>query len=101
MSITPVALFKIVLIQHIYGIPSLRSTLEEVNLNIAYRWFIGYSLNKAVPHFSTVSWNFKHRFTVSTVEEIFSWLLEKASEARLIDGRRIIIDGTHIKQMLI
>lgn len=59
-SIDPVVLFKIVLIQHIFGIPSLRRTLEEVNLNIAYRWFIGYSLNKPVPHFSTVSWNFKH-----------------------------------------
>lgn len=75
----------------------MRHTLEEVNLNIAYRLFIGYSLNKPIPHFSTVSWNFKHRFTVSTVEEIFAWLLEKASEAGLIDGRRIFIDGTYIK----
>lgn len=96
-SIDPVVLFKIVLIQHIYGIPSLRRTLEEVNLNIAYRWFIGYSLNKPVPHFSTVSWNFKHRFTVSTVEEIFSWILEKAAEAGLIDAKAIFVDGTHIK----
>ena len=54
-GIDPVILFKIVLIQHIFGIPSLRRTLEEVNLNIAYHWFIGYSLNKQVPHFSTVS----------------------------------------------
>lgn len=50
-SIDPVVLFKIVLIQHIYGIPSLRRTLEEVNLNLAYRWFIGYSLNQEVPIF--------------------------------------------------
>ena len=32
-SIDPVVLFKIVLIQHIYGIPSLRRTLEEINMN--------------------------------------------------------------------
>ncbi|MGM9583477.1 MAG: transposase, partial [Phascolarctobacterium sp.] len=61
--IDPVVLFKIVLLQHIFAIPSLRRTLDEVNLNVAYRWFIGYSLNKNVPHFSTVSYNFKHRFT--------------------------------------
>ena len=73
-SIDPVVLFKIVLIQHIYGIPSLRRTLEEVNLNLAYRWFIGYSLNREVPHFSTVSYNFKHRFTNATVEYVFRWI---------------------------
>ncbi|WP_395152223.1 transposase [uncultured Allofournierella sp.] len=54
-SVDPVALFKIVLIQHIYGIPSLRRTMEEVSVNLAYRWFIRYTLNKAVSHFSTVS----------------------------------------------
>ncbi len=34
-SIDPVVLFKIVLIQHIYAIPSLRRTLDEVNMNMA------------------------------------------------------------------
>ena len=29
-SVDPVVLFKIVLIQHIYGIPSLRRTLEDI-----------------------------------------------------------------------
>ena len=67
-SVDPVVLFKIVLIQHIYGISSLRRTLEEVSMNLAYRWFIGYPLNEAVPHFSTVSYNFKHRFNHATVE---------------------------------
>ena len=49
-SIDPMVLFKIVLMQHIYEIVSLRRTLEEVNLNLAYRWFIGYSLTREVPH---------------------------------------------------
>ncbi len=34
-SIDPVALFKIVLIQHIYGIRSLRRALEEIGMNMA------------------------------------------------------------------
>ena len=32
-----------VLIQHLYGLPSLRRTAEEVPLNIVYRWFLGLS----------------------------------------------------------
>ena len=43
-SVDPVVLFKIVLIQHIYGIPSLRRTLEDIRMNLAYRWFLGYGI---------------------------------------------------------
>ena len=96
-SIDPVVLFKIVMIQHIYGIPSLRRTLEEVNMNVAYRWFIGYPLNELVPHFSTVSYNFKHRFTTATVEYICRWILNTAAKEGFLDTSAIFIDGTHIK----
>ena len=59
-----------VLIQHLYGIPSLRRTVEEINMNIAYRWFLGYLLNEPVPHFATISYNFRHRFTEDTIEKV-------------------------------
>ena len=39
-SIDPVILFKMVLIQHLYGIRSLRRVSEEVSANIYYRWFL-------------------------------------------------------------
>ena len=96
-SIDPVVLFKIVLIQHIYAIPSLRRTLDEVNMNMAYRWFIGYPLNQAVPHFSTVSHNFKHRFTQTTVEYVFRWVLNTAAAEGYLDTSAVFVDGTHIK----
>ena len=96
-SVDPVVLFKIVLIQHIYGLPSLRRTLEEVRMNLAYRWFIGYPLNEAVPHFSTVSYNFKHRFNHTTVEYVFRWVLKSAAEEGYLDTEAIFVDGTHIK----
>ena len=96
-SIDPVVLFKIVLIQHIYGIRSLRRTLEEVEMNMAYRWFIGYQINQQVPHFSTVSYNFKHRFNSASVEYIFRWVLKAAAEEGYLDTEAIFVDGTHIK----
>ena len=43
-SIDPVVLVKMVLIQHLYGLPSLRRTASEVEVNMAYRWFLGYGL---------------------------------------------------------
>ena len=96
-SIDPVVLFKIVLIQHIYAIPSLRRTLEEVSMNLAYRWFIRYPLNEAVPHFSTVSYNFKHRFNHAMVEYVFCWVLKAAAEEGHLDTEAIFVGGTHIK----
>ena len=50
-SIDPIVLFKMVLIQHLYGLPSLRRTANEVSFNMAYRWFLGYSLQEETPHF--------------------------------------------------
>ena len=36
-SVDPVVLFKMVLIQRLYDLPSLRRTAEEISLNVAYR----------------------------------------------------------------
>lgn len=77
-SVDPVVLFKMVLIQHLYGITSLRRTVEEINMNIAYRWFLGYLLNEPIPHFATISYNFRHRFTEDTIEKVFTWILYEA-----------------------
>ena len=96
-SVDPVVLFKMVLIQHLYGLPSLRRTAEEINLNIAYRWFLGYTLQEETPHFSTVSYNFRHRFTAETVDQVFAWILEEVAEAGYLSPKAVFIDGTHIK----
>ena len=96
-SVDPVVLFKMVLIQHLYGLPSLRRTDEEVQMNVAYRWFLGYTLQETTPHFSTVSYNFRQRFTVETVDRIFGWILEEIAEAGYLSPKAVFIDGTHIK----
>ena len=96
-SIDPVVLFKMVLIQHLYGLPSLRRTAEEVSANNCYRWFLGYPLQEETPHFSTVSYNFRHRFTEETVDKVFAWILSEAANAGYLSPKAVFIDGTHIK----
>ena len=96
-SIDPVVLFKMVLIQHLYGLPSLRRTAEEVSLNVGYRWFLGYTLQEETPHFSTVSYNFRHQFTEETVEAVFRWILAEVETAGYLSPKVVFIDGTHIK----
>jgi len=96
-SVDPVVLFKMVIIQHLYGLSSLRRTAEEVSLNVAYRWFLGYRLQEETPHFSTVSYNFRHRFTSETVDQIFSWILMQMVDAGYVAPGVVFVDGTHIK----
>ena len=96
-SIDPVVLFKMVLIQHLYGFSSLRRTADEISGSIYYRWFLGYTLQEETPHFSTVSYNFRHRFTEETVDRVFAWILEEVAQAGYLSPKAVFIDGTHIK----
>ena len=96
-GVDPVVLFKMVLLQHIYGIPSLRKTAEEVRANVYFRWFLGYMMNEKTPHFSTISHNFKHRFTEETIENIFYWILSEIDKAGYLSPETVFVDGTHIK----
>ena len=51
-SIDPVILIKIQLIQCLFGIKSMRQTIKDIEVNIAYRWFLGLGIREKVPHFS-------------------------------------------------
>lgn len=96
-SVDPVVLVKMVLIQHLYGIRSLRQTVKEIEVNIAYRWFLHYNLTTPIPHFATVSYAFRNRFTPEITQEIFAHVLEIAINRRYVDAEAIFIDSTHFK----
>lgn len=97
-SIDPVVLIKIVLIQYLFGIPSMRQTIKEIQVNVAYRWFIGYSISEPIPHFSTFSKNYERRFGETDLfTKIFTEILKIAESEGLIAPEQIYIDSTHIK----
>ncbi len=45
-----------------FGIKSMRQTIKEIEVNVAYRWFLGLDFYDKVPHFSTFGNNYKTRF---------------------------------------
>lgn len=97
-SIDPVVLIKIVMIQYLFGISSMRQTIREIEVNIAYRWFLGYSFNEKIPHFSTFSKNYVRRFKDTELfNTIFSKILQEADKNGFIQLDEIYIDSTHIK----
>jgi len=97
-SIDPVVLFKIVLIQFTFGIRSMRQTIREIQVNMAYRWFLGYGMTEEVPHFTTFGKNYARRFADTDVfEQIFEHILLEAVKAGFVDASAVFIDATHIK----
>ena len=97
-SIDPVILFKITMIQYVFGIRSMRQTIKEIETNIAYRWFLGFSFYTEVPHFSTFGTNYERRFENTDVfEQIFYRILKEIVDAGLLSADHVFVDSTHVK----
>jgi len=97
-SIDPVVLIKIPLIQYLYGIKSMRQTIKEIEVNMAYRWFLGLDLYDSVPHFSTFGKNYTRRFKDTDLfQQIFQHILEDCYRFKLVDPSEVFIDATHVK----
>lgn len=97
-SMDPVMLIKIPLIQYLYGIRSMRQTIKEIEVNVAYRWFLGLDMLDPVPHFSTFGKNYTRRFKDTDLfEQIFSRILENCMRFHLIDTEQLFVDSTHVK----
>lgn len=97
-SIDPVVLFKMSLLQAIYGISSERRLVDEVHHNMAYRWFLGYGLTETIPDHSVFSYNRRQRFEDSSIyEDIFNEIVLMAIDKGLVKGKIFYTDSTHIR----
>ncbi|WP_235898756.1 IS1182 family transposase [Parahaliea maris] len=97
-AIDPVLLFKMLFIGYLFGIRSERQLVREVQVNVAYRWFLGLNLTDNVPNASTFSQNRRRRFEGTDIEQtIFDEIVEQALEKGLIGGKALYTDSTHLK----
>ena len=97
-SIDPVVLFKLVFIQALDGLKSMRKTCEKIKVDAEYRWFLGIPFGYDTPHYSTFSKNYERRFKDSNIfENIFVKIVEQAIEYGLVDGGVFFTDSTHKK----
>lgn len=97
-SIDPVVLFKIVFIQALDGIKSMRQICKKIKVDTEYRWFLGIPFGQHTPHFSTISKNYERRFKDSDIfEKIFVEILNQAIKYNLVDGTTFYTDLTHKK----
>ncbi len=97
-SVDPVVLFKMLFIGYLFGIRSERQLIKEIEVNVAYRWFLGYGLQSKIPHHSTISQNRRRRFSESNIyQKIFDHIVLKAIKQKMVDGKVLYTDSTHLK----
>ena len=97
-AVEPEILFKMLFIGYLYGIRSERRLLEEVNVNMAYRWFLGYGLTDKLPDASVIWQNRRRRYRHTDVpQQIFDEIVRQAIAAGLVSGKTLYSDSTHLK----
>lgn len=97
-SIDPVMLVKYLLIGFLYGIDSERRIEQEIEVNMAYRWFLGLDIGERVPDHSTISQNRRRRFSGHELfREIFEEIVRRCMESGLVKREVILTDSTHVK----
>lgn len=94
----PVVMFKLVFIQYIDGIKSMREVCRRIKTDAAYRWFLNIPFGEETPHFSTFSKNYERRFKDNTIfEKIFINIVNQADKYGLVGKDETFTDSTHKK----
>lgn len=97
-AVDPVRLFKIMLLGYLFGIPSERKLVKEIEVNVAYRWFLKMGLTEKVIDASTLSQNrIRHFNDTDIFERVFTEIVLQAMEKGLISGKQLFTDSTHLK----
>lgn len=97
-SVPPMVLFKLLIINYMFGINSMRKTCEECKVNMAYRWYLGISIDEEVPNYSTWSQNYIRRYRGTEIfKTIFKKILKQAKEYKMLNMKTVYGDGTHQK----
>ncbi len=80
-SIDPVVLFKMALLGYFYGITSERRLAEELRLNLACMWFLGYDLDEPTPDHSELSKARRH-FGVMIYHAFFTAIVRQCCKVQ-------------------
>lgn len=97
-ALDPSCMFKALFIGYLFGIRSERQLVREIEVNVAYRWFLRLKLTEPVFDASTLSQNRRRRYRDSQVAQaIFDRIVEQAIHHGLVDGTVLYTDSTHLK----
>jgi transposase len=94
----PTLMFKALFLGYLFGVRSERQLVREIQVNVAYRWFLRLKLTGDMFDASTISANRRRRFDDSNIQQdIFDQIVEQAVGHGLVPGYVLYTDSTHLK----
>ena len=97
-SVDPELMIRMLLIGYCLGIRSERLLCNEINLNLAYRWFCKLSIDDKVPDHSTFSKNRHCRFReAEAFRFVFEQVLKRCMDEGLVGGEGFAVDASVVK----
>jgi transposase len=96
-SIPPEKLLKALLLQALYSVRSERMLMEQLEYNILFRWFVGFSMDDEIWDVTVFTKN-RDRLLEGEVAKLFlAAVVEQARGQRLLSNEHYSVDGTLIK----
>ena len=96
-SIDPVLMIRMLIVGYVFAIRSERALCREVQVNLAYRWFCGLSIEHKVPDHSAFSRARHERFRESDMlRRVFERVVEACIGAGLVGGEGFAVDASLI-----
>lgn len=97
-SIDPIILFKILTLKYVFQIKSIRQTMKELEVNLAYRWFVKIPLSQKLPHYTVISYNFNQRFNTDHIgEKILMRIFEQILDLNILSPHELDLSKTNLK----
>jgi len=96
-SIDPELMIRMLIIGYVFAIRSERALCRDVQVNLAYRWFCGLSIEDKVPDHSAFSRARNERFRDSDIfRRVFEHVVETCIAAGLVGGEGFAVDASLI-----
>lgn len=95
-SLAPGRYFRLLMLGYFEEIESERGIAWRAADSLSLRAFLGLELDEAPPDHSTIS-RTRRLIDVETHRAVFSWLLERLSQAGLVNGKTLGIDATTLE----
>ena len=98
-SIPPEKLLRAQLLMALFTIRSERQLVEQIDYNLLFRWFVGFSMDDRVWHHSTFTKNRDRLLEGEVAHKFFARVLEQARAADLLSKEHFSVDGTLIEAL--
>jgi transposase len=96
-SIDPVLMIRMLIIGYVFAIRSERALCRDVQVNLAYRWFCGLSIEDKIPDHSAFSRVRNERFRDSGIfRSVFERVVGTCIGAGLVGGEGFAVDASLI-----